>query len=88
MSNISLKLVRLVYAILFIALSTQMHAEKLPKPLGVVAPGEKMHFSIGNDVDLQIKTIDEAKKIVQAKAQGAAKAKATAFEPYVKWMIL
>ena len=79
MSSRSPKSSMLVYTILSIILSIPIHAENTPNGLGTLAPGKKMHFTIGNDVPLQIKTADEAKKILQEQIQGDAKATATAF---------
>jgi hypothetical protein len=60
---------------------------------GVIPVGKPMHFSIGNDVALQrdyyeSKKQDETLTRIARIAAGAEKAKVTAFEPYVKWMLL
>ncbi len=50
--------------------------------------GEPMDFTIGNDVGAQIQTREQARAWMEEVADGAAKARVTAFEPYVKWMLL
>ena len=77
----------LVHAIVLLAFDL-ISAQTDVKAVGVLKPGEKMHFSIGNDVDLQLKSRDEAKQITEPRAIDASKADVTAFEPYVKWMML
>lgn len=59
-----------------------------PEPLGTLPAGAPMHFTIGNDVALQVIPLEQAKSQVQEIATGAKTAKVTAFEPYVKWMLL
>lgn len=56
--------------------------------LGAVGGTGEMHFTIGNDVGLQVKTLEEARSKARTIAAGAANARVTAFEPYVKWMLL
>ncbi len=43
-----------------------------------------MHFTIGNDVALQVIPLEQARSQVQEIAGGAKTAEVTAFEPYVK----
>lgn len=47
-----------------------------------------MHFTRGNDVALQVKSPAEARTELSATLDDAAKIGVTAFEPYVKWMLL
>ena len=54
-------------------------------PMPAQAP---MDFTIGNDVGAQIQTREQARSWMEKVADGAAKARVTAFEPYVKWMLL
>jgi len=50
--------------------------------------GTPMHFTIGNDVGAQIQTREQARAWMAQVADGAKAARVTAFEPYVKWMLL
>ena len=47
-----------------------------------------MHFTIGNDVALQVLPLKEAQRQMDAIAKGAAAARVTAWEPYVKWSMI
>jgi len=55
---------------------------------GPMPAQEPMDFTIGNDVGAQIQTREQARSWMEKVADGAAKARVTAFEPYVKWMLL
>jgi len=55
---------------------------------GPMPAQEPMDFTIGNDVGAQIQTRAQARSWMEGVAEGAAKARVTAFESYVKWMLL
>jgi len=57
--------------------------------LALPAAAQKpMHFTRGNDVALQVVPLEEAKKGLDEIMAGARVQRVTAFEPYVKWMLL
>ena len=76
-----------VIASLFSSLSCAK-AQAAPEPIGVVNYGQPMHLTIGNDVDLHLKSQEEARSDFARITDAAKEAKATAWELYVKWMMI
>ena len=63
-------------------------AQAAPEPTGVLNYGEPMHLTIGNDVDLHLQSPEQIQSRFSANAIGMKEDKATAFLPYVKWMMI
>ncbi len=57
-------------------------------PTGVLNYGEPMHLTIGNDVDLHLQSPEQIQSRFSGNAAGMKENKATAFLPYVKWMMI
>lgn len=74
-----------MFLMLVYAAMIPLGSAAVAQPLPVGAP---MHFTIGNDVKFQVQSPEKARAAFERIAAGAAKARVTAFEPYVKWMLL
>ena len=56
--------------------------------LGLPGHAKPMDFTRGNDVALQVVPLNDARAQLDSLLADAATQKVTAFEPYVKWMLL